>query len=415
VTGTEIRIAVDDVIFKYDTQAASDDLAALMEFFNAHFQLYGRKLRLVFYHSEDSGPYLEGDPRNQANAAKSAAAQAPFAATDFWDSTSSAKIFWTQLAKSHVISTAAAVIGSSSSEYDKLSPYVWTYGMPYDALERNMAAFICDSLPASAPAAYAGSDVQGKPRKFAVVVPYTDGTIPTPDTQPLRQGLASCGVRADVIQLPDSGSDRTESSVELAFQRMHQDGYTTLMPFGYSGQVRGMPEYANKVGYQPEWIINGAPFLQGDYLWQTDSPTQLSHLLGLASWNKNLPLADQPWYIAYRSVRPKSPRAYAGSIQMAGSGLTPQSFASGLRSTTFPNPGGAAAPWYQASVGFQSHPWMQQDLAAWSWSSTTPSRSPGSQRAPGATCNVYLGKRWALETGWPKGPLPFFDPNAPCY
>lgn len=244
VSGSEIRVAVDDVIVKYDSEQSRNDIAALAAFFNAHFQLYGRKLRIVYYHSADSGPYLEGDPNNQVQAAKSAGSLAPFAATDFWDSTTSPKIFWTQLSRERVIATAAEVIGSSSKEYDDLAPYVWTYGMPYDALERNQAAFVCTSLPASGGAAYAGADVKGKPRKFAVVVPYTDGGVPTPDTKPLRDALSACGVTAPVFTMPNDNGDRTGATDTLFFKQLHDDGFTSLLPFGYSGQVRGMPDEA---------------------------------------------------------------------------------------------------------------------------------------------------------------------------
>ena len=42
----------------------------------------------------------------------------------------------------------------------------------------------------------------------------------------------------------------------------------------------------------------------------------------------------------------------AAGIQLAGPNLTPETFAQGLASTTFPNPGAAGAPFFQATVGF---------------------------------------------------------------
>jgi hypothetical protein len=90
---------------------------------------------------------------------------------------------------------------------------------------------------------------------------------------------------------------------------------------------------------------------------------------------------------------------------MAGPHLTPQSFAAGLHSTTFPNPGAGTAPLYQAAVGFPAgEVAMVHDYAAF-WLDTrtsgqevTNSKDLNTSRA---TCYVALGRRWDVDT-WPR-------------
>jgi hypothetical protein len=96
----------------------------------------------------------------------------------------------------------------------------------------------------------------------------------------------------------------------------------------------------------------------------------------------------------------------AAGLQMAGPHLTPQSFAQGLRSTTFPNPGAGVAPFYQGTVGFvPGDAAMVRDFAG-IWLDT---RMPGPAVAgaknlneSGAFCYVGLGYRRGSET-WPTG------------
>jgi hypothetical protein len=95
---------------------------------------------------------------------------------------------------------------------------------------------------------------------------------------------------------------------------------------------------------------------------------------------------------------------------MAGPDLTPQSFARGLWSTTFPNPD---TPTHAGHVGFQGGVYsMTQDAAEFWVSDGTPGNSPYSDYSYRAVCYVDRGVRRSLGT-FPKGGDPFF--KGPCY
>jgi hypothetical protein len=95
----------------------------------------------------------------------------------------------------------------------------------------------------------------------------------------------------------------------------------------------------------------------------------------------------------------------AAGIQLAGPRLTPESFAEGLRSTTFPNPGAAAAPFYQATVGFEDgDASMTNDFNEFWFDPSTDWQTYSPQ--PGlnfyrTNCYVGLGRRWSGDS-WPR-------------
>jgi hypothetical protein len=136
-------------------------------------------------------------------------------------------------------------------------------------------------------------------------------------------------------------------------------------------------------------------------------------------WSAFLPPADEFWVQSYVAGGGDPGNVQAGAfpdgrafynemlmlasgIQMAGPNLTPETFAQGLRSTTFPNPGAGAAPFHQAAVGFgPEDPSMVSDFLEF-WldtrtSGTEVSHSPNVNTYR-AMCNVLLGRRWTAET-----------------
>lgn len=95
----------------------------------------------------------------------------------------------------------------------------------------------------------------------------------------------------------------------------------------------------------------------------------------------------------------------ASGIQMAGPRLTPQSFADGLHTTTFPNPGAATAPFYRGTVGFANgDPVMVDDYTAFWLDTRTTGQEVGQSTGINqskAMCAVELGRRWT-ESTWPR-------------
>jgi hypothetical protein len=127
---------------------------------------------------------------------------------------------------------------------------------------------------------------------------------------------------------------------------------------------------------------------------------QAANKLGLAPSNRVIPRLEEPYYRAAPSSTAwkefyTSLQIIAAGAQMAGPRLTPQTFADGLYSTEFPNPGAGAAPHYQAAVGFSAQePWAVHDFALWR---TDTSKAPDPAEGY-PLCFVDMGRRWQLGT-----------------
>jgi hypothetical protein len=428
VTATTITVAADAFDGAPDKALDQD----IVDFFNSHFELYGRQFQLVY--PAESGD--EGDPTDQEADAQNVAADKPFADSGLYVAPSTASVFMNALADDHIIGITDQPGQTTSGDLAAEGPYEWSYSPTIDLDEANLAAMICRSLPASRPAQYGGTDVNGKTRKWAILVPdaATNDDNPSPETTDLTNGLSSCGVTPGVVtyDIPSSSGPSTSGDETQFMLTLRNDGYTSLIYLGSGEQgSNNLMAAANDDGYEPEWVSSGVGDLgstEADSEWGEGSATQTDHLIGMGTWSKYLTESEEPWFEAYTDESSTSPSlnsaadiqpfyeemlVIASGVQSAGPDLTPTSFANGLTKLDFPNPGAAGQPFYQATVGFGSGTHvMQQDFSAWWWNGTAQSQAPFPDDYPGASCEVDSGQRWSLNT-WPTTALPF-DQGKSC-
>jgi hypothetical protein len=212
----------------------------------------------------------------------------------------------------------------------------------------------------------------------------------------------------------DQGSS---TSADNAF-RTH--GVTTILDLMDAGCSTIPPSMAGAVAYHPEWVFCGChnQYTGGAQL----TPDQ--HGFGLATFNKQLPLAQTPAYVAIGAVDPQyvvpaSEQApttalyerllvLMSGVQMAGPHLTAATFARGLGATAFPNPGAARPPLYQATVGFGHAHTMIRDYGIWWWDSSQSEADTGRQGG-GGYCFADRGRRWSAGS-WPTSMRLFSGP-----
>jgi hypothetical protein len=208
--------------------------------------------------------------------------------------------------------------------------------------------------------------------------------------------------------------------MSAAMRDVARDGVTTLVyfPFGTSGTPGSPMASAQRLGYRPEWVVPGWNNYNTAFL-LNDPPAETQGAFGVGSWNKQPTLALEPWYQAFLAAGGDAAAANITSartfyqelmlltsgIQLAGPRLTPQSFAAGLRSPSFPNPGAGRAPSYQGTVGFDDGDGVMVDdySAFWLDSRTTGQQVTGSPalNQSKAMCDVDLGLRWSTDA-WPR-------------
>jgi hypothetical protein len=331
-----------------------------------------------------------------------------------------------EMAQKHVIATLTRPF-FSEPELAKDAPFVWTYPMAQDTLQRTFAAWACERL-AGGVAAHAGTGVQGKPRVYGLV--FTTESVDVPnDSSVFQQAVSStCGIQIAYEAKPTTGSDGTaqaQQNAATAVLQMKAHGVTSVFFLGDRTILGRMMQDADAQSYQPEWLItNYSLFSNANARLVMNAPAdQISHMFGITTVPMERQYQDLPstWADPSQAFASESNNfglqeiyhqllLLASGIQMAGPNLKPETFQSGLQTASFPN---SPTPAIMAGkVGFAggSHT-MTIDAAEWWWSNTDPGPLPDEKSKPGTFCYVDHGARHSLVNQWPSGD-PFFQ--APC-
>ncbi|MFN2521845.1 MAG: hypothetical protein ABR614_00815 [Mycobacteriales bacterium] len=399
----------------------------LVAFFNKRYEFYGRKLVLKTYTPAGCANGVPSPEKQRDDAIAVQEELQAFASLAYCNANSADRAYYDALAEKKVISVPDGnLITGTEAAYARRAPYEWNVQAGVNVVLASTAQFVCSKLAGRKPA-YAGPAQRGAAaRKFGVIYTRaTDGS--TPDLEPLRTGLRSCGVALTEVR-EDATADSTRNGVN-AVVTMRNAGVPPLLCLCSIADTRGKyMTAATGQGYQPEWIETsyGGNDIDNSYSGGNAPPDQSSHVLGLTFRNKLLPKQDMPWYWAVREADPTSDpqgntyyasnsRYYqllllASGIQLAGPDLTPASFQRGLQAARFPNPGAAGAPYFQARVGFEGRRHVMSVDAAMFW--YDPNR-PGTidPTVPGSICYVDRGRRYTLGQ-WTRSDPGFF--TGPC-
>ena len=412
VTGEEIVVAVG---------AGEAAVVRLEQFFNKRFEFYGRRLRLV--------PL--GDPGATCETNKAAAAAVDeevgaFAGLGLYQANE--WCYHEELVRRKVV----AVTESPFPEewIDRAHPYLWSYPSSVDALLTALGQWTCARL-AGRPARFAdGNDglelMSTKTRKFGLMLqPY--GHTYTPDPAPLERELKRCGAAIDSTRVFPYAVYTPEDSTNAVLQ-MKAAGITTTYCLCTAFQTVHLPGQASTQGWFPEWLFSSYGLMDSNFgvktFW-TDAQ-QRANVLGITAEPRQWGYDDTPLVWAFREVDPSfDATAEAGSvamlewerlyrmlllvasgIQMAGPHLTPDTFASGMQRTPFPNPDD---PLNVGKVGFlgPDHT-MTDDFGEFFWSEVAP--SPYEDDSVGSVCYVDHGRRRRAGQ-WPAGDAEFFTPT----
>jgi len=388
VTRDEIRIAVPH---GQGFETPRDDENAIADFFNTHFEFYGRKIRLEqFYVTGDT--FAEPKPTDMiADARYVHSPLKAFASLQYLDRKGAEMPFYDELSRLKIVSVQGGGMLSTEAHLRAHAPYEWSFGTATDVMFANIGQFTCAQL-AGNPAKYGGpyNWSAGTPtRTFGVLSTITpDGS--EADVSPLVNALRACNVKPTVIHANQAqqASDAVNPIVQLS-----QAHVSTVMCICDGGSLRNFLTAAEAQGYDPEWEVSS---YLGDALDNTPNqtpPDQAQHLIGLSFNNKYLPNAQMPWYTAMRQGDPNAsiPTGTTGyqvdnfyealllvasGIQQAGPHLTPATFQAGLQRAVFPDPGVGAPPYYQSGIGYSSGSHAMKTDAGMVWFDNT---QPGTE------------------------------------
>jgi hypothetical protein len=318
----------------------------LVDYFNKNFQFYGRKIKLAPF--DGKGTVLGevfggGQDAATADAVKAATEEQPFA-----DISALTEPYSNALTKRQVIALGAPYV--SDQWFAERRPYAWSIA-PSCTLVSQAATEYANKLLFGHPATYAGGDLQGKPRKIAIISP----------DNPEYQRCTDSGIAIlkaagnDVLRLSYSLDLTTmQSQAASLVAKLKDNGITSvgcgcdpLLPVYLTGK-------AKEQGYTPEWLVMGTALTDTDFAGQLYDQDEWSHAFGASALGDQLPLDQTAAYKAYTSVRSDKPANSAQllyfqlyqlaiGIQMAGPQLTPANFETG--EFNYPEHTGEAGTW----------------------------------------------------------------------
>ena len=389
-----------------DTNADNQrTIEAIVEYFNTHFQFYGRKLQVKFFTGQGSlANELQGYGQAQAEVdANTAASMGSFA-----DVTAESEPYSTALWQKGVLGFGDPYM--PNYWHQQHAPYDWSLATDGTDLATDIGQYAVQKLcPQGTPAAYAGGSLKNAPRKFAGIAPQNE--LYQVSATVFKQVMNAAGCAVDNFQYSLDLGTESQQAANLVAQ-LKAGNYTTIIcgcdpifPVYLSGQ-------AAQQNYFPEFVEIGAALVDQDYVGQLYNQQFYQHAIGISPNEATVPYTQTIGYAAYEAGCKADPTICNGQgpayfvnviyaqidmlaigIQMAGPDLTPATYQTGM--FNFPPKLGPAGLWGFSKTQYTT----PNDFREVCWSSATVSPYNNKQGAYIQTSNA----RWTAGN-IPKGP-----------
>jgi hypothetical protein len=323
---------------------------ALLQYFNTHFQLYGRKVKLVPYKGRgDSFKELSGGGQEAANADALKVGQEIKA---FADLSAISQPYLDALVRQHVV--AFGGLHLPASYYRARAPYAWGQLIDCTTLLRSAVDLLAKRMPPTGNAVRAGSaHLRTLPRKYGLIVP--DDAVYAQCVNEARPLLRAAGITiTKEIRYSLDFSTMQQETPNMAAQ-LKNAGVTTvilvtdpLLPFFLSGS-------ATQQDFWPEWFLTGTVLTDTDAAGQFYDQDQWQFAYGQSFISDVLQGKASESYRAYKSIRPQDEPTMTRDLdyysmlmlfiglQMAGPNLNPQTFQHGM--FAYPGANGPLGHW----------------------------------------------------------------------
>ena len=297
----------------------------------------------------------------------------------------------------------------SSEWFVARRPYAWSLFPDGTNVVNSSAAATLGRLGAGSTTQYGGADVNGKPRKFAIIAPENAEYQESVNRYTALLAKGGISVALNVKYKLDISSMPNQASNIIA--QLKDAGITSILCGCDPVMLAlGLTPKSNEQNYHPEWLTSGLAFVDQDIVSQLIDSQQWAHAFGIAYNAESEPEGHSFPYAAYKSVRPNDEPAFgveevyyemyllAIGIQMAGPNLTPQSLEAGM--FAYPGGHGPRGFWHFGPGDYTP----TDDYREIWWD---PTRISGQNNKAGAWVQLNNGARWTAANP-PKGPAPFF-------
>lgn len=394
-----------------------DTTQQYVDYFSAHYELYGRKIKLVTVKASGAP---DDDIAAKADAIKVATEVHAFASFGGPGQTTA---YADELTARGVLCVGDCVIAEPQSFLQSHAPYVWpTVASPEQAAE-HWAAFVGKQL-AGHKAAHAGDRaLQAKTRAFGVVHYDDDAGTFAASVKYFERRLASYKVKAKVTIPYSLDLSTAQQDARNIIAKLKSSGVTSVVIAGDPVFPSFLTKAATEQEYYPEWVVLGYAFTDTAIFGRQYDQKQWTHAFGvsllparttdaidelgnLITWQTGMPPAAK----TFRELV-QAPLIFFTGVHLAGPRLTAKTFRDGLY--RFPPAATTTATRLHLSWG-RHRIWKQLDLTGgddatvvW-WNPDASGPDEVGTDGKGLYEYADMGKRY-LPGQWPTTPITLFD------
>lgn len=374
-------------------------LEGLVEYFNAFFQFYGRKIRLEIFGGrgdvlkEMTGGGTEGAQADAIKVSEEIGAFAELAGVT--------PPYVDALAGRGVLSIGAPFL--SRDWLSARAPYAWSQFTDCSTTVESVSSYYATRM-GKRPATLAGGALKGTPRRIGIIAPDNSWY-----QECVRDGvnlLNRAGVGDELVANEKYRLDINSMTTQAAslVPKLKSAGVTTVICGCDPLLLTVLTAKAQEQNYQPEWLLTGLALQDLDLVGSLMQQDQWKRSIGVSFAGPTQARGTTTGYQAYKWARRDEPswgvdlmynqlELLAIGIQMAGPQLTPQSFAEGMY--RYPTRTGPYGTW---RFGAGDHT-TSQDAREIYWSPNTTSPAT---RERGAYIEGLGGRRYPIGQ-WPAG------------
>lgn len=317
-----------------------------IDFFEAHYETYGRHVRLVVVKA--SGP-PDDDQTAKADAIQVATEVKAFAS---FGGPGQTEAYAQELAARGVLCLGDCMLASSSAFADQRAPYVWLTLPSVDQSATHWANFVAHQLNGR-PARYAGDPALAKQHRAFGLVRFDESFAGFQEAgQQFVAKLGHQGVHLAADAPYELDIARAQENARNMINKMKAAGVTTVMFAGDPLTPSSLTAEATAQNYFPEWVVLGAAYTDTSLFGRTYDPEQWKHAFGVSSLYVPTPqrLDQYSEIVRWQTGQPPEAKTYKLLVQaplifytalhLAGPDLTPDTF----RDALFRYPSAATNP-----------------------------------------------------------------------
>jgi hypothetical protein len=279
---------------------------AYVQYFEAHYQTWGRKVKLVFVTPSGAD---NDDAAAKADAIKVATEIKAFAS---WGGPIATTAYADELAARKIL--CICTISQPNEFYTDRAPYVISGLMSNTEGYIHRAEYVGKRL-ANRPAKFAGDPLLAtKTRTFGLLYYETTEQSYRSGVLFFEKELAKYGVKlSDRLAFTGANNDpsATQEQARTLIARLKEKGVTSVIYAGDPLSPVFFTQEATRQRYNPEWILTGSAFTDTTFFARTYDQTQWAHAFGLSYLPARTPMALSDSYRVHEWEFGKPPAAKA--------------------------------------------------------------------------------------------------------